>query len=77
MDSGVKNHNKRIRTTTHLPDDTLSLIFEKLKKKDDRDSFGRACHNFLDIQSSNRRQLTPSYKVIDVSDSFIHTVLGI
>ncbi|PWA99131.1 leucine-rich repeat domain, L domain-like protein [Artemisia annua] len=76
MDPGVKNHNKRIRPTPQLPDDALSLIFEKIDRKVDRDSFGLACHNFLDIQSSIRRQLTPSNKVIHDSDSFIRNMLN-
>ncbi|PWA65271.1 leucine-rich repeat domain, L domain-like protein [Artemisia annua] len=45
------------------------------KKKDDRDSFGLACHNFLDIQSSSRKQLTPSSKV-HATDSLIQNMLN-
>ncbi|PWA37858.1 F-box/LRR-repeat protein 12 [Artemisia annua] len=60
MDSGLKNQNKRLRTTHHpdnYPDDRLLLIYETLETKHDRDSFGLTCHNFLDIQSSSRKHL--------------------
>lgn len=42
------------RTREHL-NDYLNLIFEKLDKKEDQDSFGLSCHNFLYIQNSNRK----------------------
>ncbi|GKD99920.1 RNI-like superfamily protein [Tanacetum coccineum] len=54
MDVGLRNHRSHI---THLPDDSLSIIFGKLDKKLDQESFGLTCHHFLDIQNSNTKCL--------------------
>ncbi|KAJ0234081.1 F-box/LRR-repeat protein 12 [Hirschfeldia incana] len=42
---------------THLPDDCLSFIYQRLDNLDDHDSFGLTCHRFLNIQNTNRRSL--------------------
>ncbi|PWA68638.1 leucine-rich repeat domain, L domain-like protein [Artemisia annua] len=54
MEAGLKHHRSSI---THLSDDSLHLIFEKLDTKLDRESFGLTCHHFLDIQNSSLKCL--------------------
>ncbi|XP_026385157.1 F-box/LRR-repeat protein 12-like [Papaver somniferum] len=43
--------------TTDLPGDCLNLIFNGLKTRDDRNSFGLTCHQWLCIQNNNRESL--------------------
>ncbi|CAN8269974.1 unnamed protein product [Cochlearia groenlandica] len=42
---------------THLPDDCLSFIFQRLDDVTDNDSFGLTCHRWLNIQNISRRSL--------------------
>ncbi|PWA93066.1 hypothetical protein CTI12_AA074580 [Artemisia annua] len=58
MGAYVTDKNNRIHCIPQpgLPDDCLKLIFDKLNEKEDRDSFGLTCHNFLDIQNSCRNK---------------------
>lgn len=42
---------------THLPDDCLSFIFQRLDNVADHDSFGLTCHRLLNIQNISRRSL--------------------
>nr|GEV80591.1 hypothetical protein [Tanacetum cinerariifolium] len=58
MNEGVINQSPCI---TRLPDDPLYVIFEKLKKICDRESFGLTCHRFLDIQNLSCRCLNLGY----------------
>ena len=54
MEVGLKHHRSSI---THLSDDSLYMIFQKLDTKLDRESFGLTCHHFLDIQNSSLKCL--------------------
>nr|XP_043638304.1 F-box/LRR-repeat protein 12-like [Erigeron canadensis] len=54
MDVGVTKQNSCI---THLRDEDLCLIFDKLYKTCDRESFGLTCRRFLEIQNSNSKCL--------------------
>lgn len=58
MNEGEINQSPCI---TRLPDDPLYVIFEKLKNNCDRESFGLACHRFLDIQNLSCRCLNLGY----------------
>ncbi|XP_071738034.1 F-box/LRR-repeat protein 12-like [Rutidosis leptorrhynchoides] len=46
----LRAHN-RYPCITNLPDLPLELIFLKLKKQVDRNSFGLTCHSFLEVQN--------------------------
>ncbi|GJQ94139.1 leucine-rich repeat domain, L domain-like protein [Tanacetum coccineum] len=54
MDVGLENHSSCV---THICDDSLYLIFEKLDSKLDRESFGLTCHRFLNIQNTSHKSL--------------------
>nr|XP_043637392.1 F-box/LRR-repeat protein 12-like [Erigeron canadensis] len=56
MDANVKKQCFCM-SMTDLPNEALYLIFERLSSKRDQESFGLACHYFLDIQSSSRKHL--------------------
>ncbi|KAI3843478.1 hypothetical protein MKW92_000630 [Papaver armeniacum] len=61
-DHGDDRPYKRIPRTsasliTSLPDDCLNLIFKRLDTKEDRNSFGLTCHQWLHIQNSNHESL--------------------
>ncbi|XP_026459119.1 F-box/LRR-repeat protein 12-like [Papaver somniferum] len=67
-DEGPKNdhdddrpYKKICRTSssfvTSLPGDCLNLIFKCLETKDDRNSFGLTCHEWLRIQNNNHESL--------------------
>ncbi|KAI3940817.1 hypothetical protein MKW98_030136 [Papaver atlanticum] len=47
---------------TILPDDCLNLIFKRLTTKDDRDSFGLTCGQWLHIQNNNHESLWLWYR---------------
>ncbi|CAL1393039.1 unnamed protein product [Linum trigynum] len=61
----------------HLPDDCLSIIFQKLNSSTDRESFGLTCHRWLKIQNTNRKslQFSCSFTVIQLSSSSRATLL--
>ncbi|XP_071738037.1 F-box/LRR-repeat protein 12-like [Rutidosis leptorrhynchoides] len=52
----LRAHN-RYPCITNLPDLPLELIFRKLKKQEDRNSFGLTCHGFLKVQNSSQISL--------------------
>ncbi|XP_071741155.1 F-box/LRR-repeat protein 12-like [Rutidosis leptorrhynchoides] len=45
---------------TSIPDEVLYLIFKKLDKRCDRESFGLTCLRFLEIQNESRKSWTYS-----------------
>ncbi|MCL7050374.1 hypothetical protein MKW94_017619 [Papaver nudicaule] len=47
--------SKSSYSITNLPGDCLNLIFKCLKARDDRNSFGLTCHDWLCIQNINQK----------------------
>ncbi|KAI3958179.1 hypothetical protein MKW98_020821 [Papaver atlanticum] len=59
-EEGEKNDQDcpcKIRRTTNLPDDCLNLIYKYLKTRDDRNSFGITCRDWLRIRDNNQESL--------------------
>lgn len=52
---------------THLPDDCLYFIFQRLRCKLDQDSFGLTCLRWLQIQNSSRKSLDCSVEFFERS----------
>ncbi|CAL1407941.1 unnamed protein product [Linum trigynum] len=61
----------------HLPDDCLSIIFQKLDSSTDRESFGLTCHPWLKIQNTNRKslQFSSSFTIVQLYSSSRATLL--
>ncbi|MCL7035734.1 hypothetical protein MKW94_012832 [Papaver nudicaule] len=47
----------KIPRTNYLPADCLTHIFYRLDTRDDRNSFGLTCHEWLQVQNNNQKSL--------------------
>ncbi|MCL7034240.1 hypothetical protein MKW94_020367 [Papaver nudicaule] len=56
-----------IPRTNYLPADCLNHIFNRLDTRDDRNSFGLTCHEWLQIQNDNQKSLWYGRKLDEYS----------
>lgn len=69
--------NDVLTSVVHLPDDCLTIIFQRLDSSSDRESFGLTCHRWHNIQNLSRRslQFQSSFTLFNFSSSSQTTVL--
>ncbi|XP_026459113.1 F-box/LRR-repeat protein 12-like [Papaver somniferum] len=79
QEQGVKDNHVRpckisrmsLSSVPSLPGDCLDLIFKCLKTRDDRNSFGLTCHQWLHIRDNNQESLWCKSRNYEPADSKI------